>query len=55
MAPGTPTPPVDFGYRPSQDVSGRVWLDRDGDGVEDPDEPGLRNVVGVLPGSRPAM
>ncbi len=41
---GAPTPPVDFGYRPSQDVSGRVWLDRDGDGVQDPEEPGLRDV-----------
>jgi len=44
VAADTPTPPVDFGYRPSQDVSGRVWLDRDGDGVQDADELGLRNV-----------
>ena len=34
----------DFGYRPPAKIGDRVWLDLDGDGVQDPNEPGLNGV-----------
>jgi uncharacterized repeat protein (TIGR01451 family)/fimbrial isopeptide formation D2 family protein len=34
----------DFGYRGDSTVGDRVWLDRDGDGVQTSDEPGLPGV-----------
>ncbi len=35
---------VDFGYTGSGSLGDRVWFDRDGDGVQDADEPGLGGV-----------
>lgn len=32
---------VDFGYNAAASMGDLVWLDRDGDGVADPDEPGI--------------
>ena len=41
---GQTTGNIDFGnWRPLGDVHGVKWLDRDGDGQRDPDEPGLAN------------
>ncbi|QCR20475.1 SdrD B-like domain-containing protein [Agrococcus sp. SGAir0287] len=36
---------VDFGYRAEVVLGDRVWLDLDGDGVQDPSEPGLEGVA----------
>ncbi|WP_167143930.1 SdrD B-like domain-containing protein [Canibacter zhoujuaniae] len=35
----------DFGYAKPVRVGDRVWLDKDGDGIQDPAEPGLAGVV----------
>ncbi|WP_208317171.1 SdrD B-like domain-containing protein, partial [Canibacter zhoujuaniae] len=35
----------DFGYAKPVRVGDRVWLDKDGDGIQDPAEPGLSGVV----------
>jgi uncharacterized repeat protein (TIGR01451 family) len=39
---------VDFGYRGNASIGDRLWLDQDGDGVQDPNEPGLANVTLTL-------
>ncbi|MEJ2749388.1 MAG: SdrD B-like domain-containing protein, partial [Anaerolineae bacterium] len=36
---------ADFGYRPARTLGDYVWLDVNGDGVQDADEPGLGGVV----------
>jgi hypothetical protein len=36
---------VDFGYRGTASLGDRVWLDLDGDGVQDSGEPGLNGVA----------
>ncbi len=48
LAAGATRLDVDFGYRGAASIGDRVWLDRDGDGVQDADEPGLRGVVVYL-------
>jgi len=35
----------DFGYRGASSISGRVWYDLDGDGLQTPDETGLKAVA----------
>jgi hypothetical protein len=35
---------VDFGYRGVGTIGDLIWFDRDGDGVRDPDEPGLSGI-----------
>lgn len=35
---------VDFGYRGGGAIGDLVWFDRDGDGTQDPDEPGLAGI-----------
>ena len=35
---------VDFGYRGGGTIGDLVWFDRDGDGTQDPDEPGLSGI-----------
>lgn len=35
----------DFGYAGDSSIGDRVWLDLDGDGIDDPGEPGLANIV----------
>ncbi len=42
---------VDFGFRHSGRIGDRVWDDLDGDGVQDPGEPGLDGIT-VLVGTR---
>jgi fimbrial isopeptide formation D2 family protein/uncharacterized repeat protein (TIGR01451 family) len=39
---------VDFGYRGTASIGDRVWLDRDGDGVQETGEPGLSGVIVYL-------
>jgi fimbrial isopeptide formation D2 family protein/uncharacterized repeat protein (TIGR01451 family) len=39
---------VDFGYRGTASIGDRVWLDRNGDGVQDAGEPGLSGVIVYL-------
>jgi uncharacterized repeat protein (TIGR01451 family) len=47
-----PNRPVERGLEtsaaPMASIGGRIWDDRDYDGIPDPDEPGLRNVVARL-------
>ena len=51
MAPGDEVPDADFGYAWTEDndkngaIGDRVWIDADGDGVQDPGELGLEGVV----------
>jgi len=40
----------DFGYRGSGSIGDFVWFDLDGDGVQDPGEPGIENVTVTLVG-----
>ena len=40
----------DFGYRGTGSIGDRVWFDIDGDGVQDPSEPGIENVTVTLEG-----
>jgi fimbrial isopeptide formation D2 family protein/uncharacterized repeat protein (TIGR01451 family) len=35
----------DFGYAGDSSIGDRVWLDRDGDGVQDAGEPGIENIT----------
>ena len=35
---------VDFGFTGTGAIGDRIWLDRDGDGTQDPGEPGLPNI-----------
>ncbi|MEM1178486.1 MAG: SdrD B-like domain-containing protein [Acidobacteriota bacterium] len=42
---GIPRNDVDFGYRGFASIGDFVWLDLDGDGVQDADEPGLDGVT----------
>jgi fimbrial isopeptide formation D2 family protein/uncharacterized repeat protein (TIGR01451 family) len=39
---------VDFGYSGTASIGDRVWFDKNGDGVQDPDEPGLPNIALTL-------
>lgn len=39
---------VDIGYAPGASIGDRVWLDLDGDGVQDPGEAGLTGVTVIL-------
>ena len=45
---GTNVGDVDFGYRPPATVEGVVFSDLDGDGTQDPGEPGIGGVVVIL-------
>jgi fimbrial isopeptide formation D2 family protein/uncharacterized repeat protein (TIGR01451 family) len=45
LATGTTRTDVDFGYRGTASIGDRVWLDRNGDGVQDAREPGLSGVI----------
>ncbi|MBE7556419.1 MAG: DUF11 domain-containing protein [Anaerolineales bacterium] len=38
----------DFGFRPPRSIGDFVWLDNDGDGVQDPGEPGLSGITITL-------
>ena len=48
LAAGATRTDVDFGYRGTASIGDRVWLDRDGDGVQDAGEPGLSSVIVYL-------
>ncbi|MGB9753387.1 SdrD B-like domain-containing protein [Roseiflexus castenholzii] len=48
LAAGATRTDVDFGYQGSASIGDRVWLDRNGDGVQDAGEPGLSGVVVYL-------
>lgn len=49
VANGQSNATADFGYYQQPAAAGNlVWLDRDGDGVQDPDEPGIKDVVVTL-------
>jgi len=52
LAPGDVFLNADFGYQPPAGTTGsigdRVWLDADGDGVQDPGEPGIPGVSVAL-------
>ncbi|WP_275426280.1 SdrD B-like domain-containing protein, partial [Nocardioides daejeonensis] len=50
-APGDHDGTLDFGFQPkSASVGNLVWRDLDGDGIQDPGEPGIPGVVLVLTG-----
>ncbi|WP_344019264.1 SdrD B-like domain-containing protein, partial [Microlunatus capsulatus] len=53
LAAGASDRSLDFGLRGTGTVGDRVWLDRDADGVQDADEPGLPGVAVTVrwPGS----
>ena len=36
---------ADFGYQPSGVIGDFVWLDTNGDGIQDPGEPGIAGVI----------
>jgi uncharacterized repeat protein (TIGR01451 family) len=42
---------VDFGYQSIAGIGDRVWEDRNGDGVQDPDEPGIGGITVTLTGT----
>jgi SdrD B-like domain/Prealbumin-like fold domain len=44
LAAGQARTDVDFGYRTGASLGDRVWLDQDGDGIQDTGEPGLSDV-----------
>jgi uncharacterized repeat protein (TIGR01451 family) len=44
---------VDFSYTGSGSIGDRVWLDVDGDGVQDPGEPGVGGLTVTLTGTGP--
>ncbi|MFQ3633123.1 SdrD B-like domain-containing protein, partial [Roseiflexus sp.] len=48
LAAGATQLDVDFGYRGTASIGDRIWLDRNGDGVQDVGEPGLSGVVVYL-------
>jgi fimbrial isopeptide formation D2 family protein/uncharacterized repeat protein (TIGR01451 family) len=48
LAAGATRTDVDFGYRGTASIGDRVWLDRDGDGVQETGEPGLSGVIVYL-------
>jgi uncharacterized repeat protein (TIGR01451 family)/fimbrial isopeptide formation D2 family protein len=48
LTTGTTRTDVDFGYRGTASIGDRVWLDRDGDGVQETGEPGLSGVIVYL-------
>jgi Predicted outer membrane protein len=48
LAAGATRTDVDFGYRGTASIGDRVWLDRNGDGVQDAGEPGLSGVIVYL-------
>ncbi|MGQ9829265.1 MAG: SdrD B-like domain-containing protein, partial [Roseiflexus sp.] len=48
LATGTTRTDVDFGYRGTASIGDRVWLDRDGDGVQEDGEPGIGSVTVYL-------
>jgi uncharacterized repeat protein (TIGR01451 family)/fimbrial isopeptide formation D2 family protein len=41
---------ADFGYQQTTTIGDTVWFDTNGDGVQDPDEPGLAGVTVILHG-----
>ncbi|HEX3557099.1 MAG TPA: SdrD B-like domain-containing protein [Thermoanaerobaculia bacterium] len=45
LAASTNRTDVDFGYRGTASVGDRVWVDTNGDGIQDPGEPGLNGVT----------
>ncbi len=45
LMPGETRDDVDFGYRQVGSIGDRVWMDLDGDGVQDAAEPGINGVV----------
>ncbi len=45
LPPGGAIREIDFGYTGSGSIGDLVWLDRDGDGAVDADEPGIPNVT----------
>ncbi len=45
LAAGQNRTDVDFGYQPNGSVGDRVWFDGNGDGVQDPGEPGINGVT----------
>jgi uncharacterized repeat protein (TIGR01451 family)/fimbrial isopeptide formation D2 family protein len=51
LAAGENRTGVDFGYRGTASLGDRVWDDRDGDGVQDGDEPGISGVTVTLTGT----
>jgi uncharacterized repeat protein (TIGR01451 family) len=48
VAPGSVNNNVDFGYAGSRTVGDRVWFDSNGNGVDDPGEPGLVRATVLL-------
>jgi fimbrial isopeptide formation D2 family protein/uncharacterized repeat protein (TIGR01451 family) len=48
LAAGATRTDVDFGYRGTASIGDRVWLDRNGDGVQDAGEPGIGGVTVYL-------
>jgi large repetitive protein len=50
LAAGQTNQDVDFGYRQTGTIGDRIWLDLDGDGVQDAGELGLNNVDVTLEG-----
>jgi LPXTG-motif cell wall-anchored protein len=45
---GETAPPADFGFTGTGEISGVLWFDIDGDGIQDPDEPPLDGVPMTL-------
>lgn len=50
LDPGEDDLDQDFGYRGTGSIGDRIWLDQDGDGIQDAGEPGLQGVTVVLEG-----
>ncbi len=50
LDPGEDDLDQDFGYRGTGSIGDRIWLDQDGDGIQDAGEPGLEGVTVVLEG-----
>ena len=38
----------DFGFQQPGSIGNRVWSDYDGDGIQDPGEPGINNIIVIL-------
>gem|GEM_PF-876961 len=45
LAPGENYEDADFGYNADASIGDRLWIDYDGDGVQDPNEPGIPGAV----------
>ena len=50
LDPGEDDLDQNFGYRGTGSIGDRIWLDQDGDGIQDAGEPGLEGVTVVLEG-----